>query len=109
MQVGSGESAAGWLRQPSAEEVVGRAAMSQSCRVREILGVAALIVGAGVVAFAGGQGRGRGDLPPPIELTAVNAMNNPYRMLENWPHLADIKSGAAIGTVLDGRGGVRVR
>jgi hypothetical protein len=82
--------------------------MSQSRRVRGILGVAALIVGAGVVAFAqaGGQGRGRGDLPPPIELAAGNAMNNPYRMLENWPHLGEIKSGAAIGIVPDGMGGV---
>ena len=33
-------------------------------------------------------------------------MNNPYRMLENWPHLGDIKPGAAIGIVPDGKGGV---
>ena len=35
-----------------------------------------------------------------------NAMINPFRMLENWPHLGDIKPGAAIGIVPDGKGGV---
>ena len=33
-------------------------------------------------------------------------MNNPYRMLESWPHLGDIKPGAAIGIIPDGKGGV---
>ena len=33
-------------------------------------------------------------------------MNNPYRMLESWPHLGDIKPGAAIGILPDGKGGV---
>jgi len=33
-------------------------------------------------------------------------MTNPYRMLEQWPHPGDIKSGAAIGIVPDGKGGV---
>ena len=32
-------------------------------------------------------------------------MANPYQMLENWPHLGDIKPGAAIGIIPDGRGG----
>src|ERR1700682_552888 len=87
--------------------------MSQSFRTRGLLGAAALIAAAGAVVFAqaggpGGQSRGRGaqNLPPPIELAAGNAMNNPYRMLENWPHLGDIKPGAAIGIVPDGKGGV---
>jgi len=84
--------------------------MSHSLRVKGILGAAALIVGAGLVAFAqaGGQGRGRGgqNLPSPIELASSNAMNNPFRMLEGWPHLGDIKPGAAIGIVPDGKGGV---
>ena len=76
--------------------------MPHSLRVKGILGAtAAAMVAAGVVMFAqaGGQGRGRGgpSLPPPIELAAGNAMNNPYRMLESWPHLGDIKPGAAIG------------
>src|SRR5689334_10221274 len=76
--------------------------------MQAILRAAALIAGAGVVAFAqpGAQGPGRQNLPPPVELAAGNAMNNPYRMLENWPHLGDIKPGAAIGIVPDGKGGV---
>jgi hypothetical protein len=37
---------------------------------------------------------------------AANAMTNPFRMLENWPHLGTIKPGAAIGIVPDGKGGV---
>ena len=59
-------------------------------------------------AQAGGQGRGRGgqNLPAPIELAVGNAMNNPFRMLESWPHLGAIKPGAAIGIVPDGKGGV---
>jgi len=32
-------------------------------------------------------------------------MNNPYRMLDNWPHLGDIKPGSAIGIIPDGKGG----
>ena len=86
--------------------------------MRGIFGVAVLIAGAGAIAFAqatappapagpGGQGRARGPaLPPPIELAPGNAMNNPFRMLENWPHLGDIKPGAAIGILPDGKGGV---
>src|SRR6185295_13741470 len=110
---GCGEGAAGGLHQPVAEEVVDptrsmfakkrRGAMPHSLRVKGIVGAtAAAMVTAGVAMFAqaGGQGRGRGpNLPPPIELAPGNAMNNPYRMLENWPHLGDIKPGAAIGIV----------
>ena len=33
-------------------------------------------------------------------------MANPYRMLDNWPHLGDIKAGAAIGIVPDNMGGL---
>jgi WD40 repeat protein len=88
--------------------------MSQSRRVKGILSAAVLIAGGGAVALAqvggagapGGQARGRQNLPPPIELAAGNAMNNPYRMLESWPHLGDIKPGAAIGILPDGKGGV---
>jgi WD40 repeat protein len=54
----------------------------------------------------GQAGRGNQNASPPIELVAGNAMVNPYRMLPNWPHLGEIKSGAAIGIVPDGKGGV---
>ncbi len=40
-----------------------------------------------------------------VPASAANAMNNPYRMLENWPHLGAIKPGAAIGIVPDNQGG----
>ena len=46
-----------------------------------------------------------GTAPPAIELPAGNAISNPYRMIENWPHLGPIKPGAAIGIVPDGQGG----
>jgi streptogramin lyase len=54
----------------------------------------------------GQRGRGSQNLPAAIELAPNNAMTNPYRMLEQWPHLGDIKPGAAIGIVPDGKGGV---
>ena len=38
--------------------------------------------------------------------TITSAMANPYRMVENWPRLGDIKPGAAIGIIPDGEGGV---
>src|ERR1051325_6991714 len=70
--------------------------------------VLALASAAGLVAAgqAGGARAGRQPLPPAIELPPNNAMTNPYRMLENWPHLGDIKPGAAIGIVPAGKGGV---
>src|SRR6516164_8732759 len=79
--------------------------------MKTILRAATLIAGAGAIVFAqaggpAGQGRGNQNLPPPVELASGNAMNNPYRMLESWPHLGDIKPGAAIGIVPDGKGGV---
>ena len=40
------------------------------------------------------------DLPP-----FSGAMNNPYRIVENWPDLGDIQPGAAIGIIPDGEGG----
>ena len=59
---------------------------------------------AGATLFA--QGRGNQNLPPADVLPTGNAMSNPFRMLENWPRLGDIKSGAAIGIIPDGKGGV---
>ena len=46
-------------------------------------------------------GQGRGAAYPPWTST----MANPYRMVPNWPHLGDIKPGAAIGIIPDGKGG----
>jgi len=43
---------------------------------------------------------------PPAAAAGGNAMNNPFRMLEKWPHLGTIKPGAAIGIVPDNKGGV---
>lgn len=70
-------------------------------------GMAAIVIVTGVgAAISAQQGGGTAALPPAIELPAGNAMNNPYRMVESWPHLAPIKPGAAIGIVPDGQGGV---
>jgi len=39
-------------------------------------------------------------------LPGINAMNNPYQMLERWPQLGpNMKWGAAIGIIPDGKGG----
>jgi len=73
--------------------------MKRSTRLATI----AIVVSAGAVAVAQQSGS---SLPPAIELPAGNAINNPYRMIENWPHLGTIKPGAAIGIVPDGQGGV---
>jgi sugar lactone lactonase YvrE len=76
-----------------------------------LAGAVVIAVASAVGLVAAGQagtpqaGRGQA-LPPAIELPPTNAMTNPYRMLENWPHLGDIKPGAAIGLVPDGKGGV---
>jgi sugar lactone lactonase YvrE len=64
------------------------------------------MTGAAMFAQGGSQGRGNQNLPAATELVANNAMTNPYRMLDHWPHLGDIKPGAAIGIVPDGKGGV---
>jgi DNA-binding beta-propeller fold protein YncE len=37
--------------------------------------------------------------------TWTSAMANPYRVTPNWPQLGDIKPGAAIGIIPDGKGG----
>jgi DNA-binding beta-propeller fold protein YncE len=45
-------------------------------------------------------GQARGGYPP-----WSSTMANPYRVIPNWPQLGDIKPGAAIGIVPDGKGG----
>ena len=58
-------------------------------------------------ALASGQTARPGNANPDgPALVPNNAMANPYRMLPNWPHLGDIKPGAAIGILPDGKGGV---
>jgi DNA-binding beta-propeller fold protein YncE len=79
-----------------------RETMSRSHHLAFILG--ATIAVAGATLFA--QGRGNQNLPPADVLPTGNAISNPFRMLENWPRLGDIKSGAAIGIIPDGKGGV---
>ena len=51
--------------------------------------------------FGQGQSGRESREPPPFTST----MNNPYRIIENWPELGDIKPGAAIGIIPDGEGG----
>lgn len=36
----------------------------------------------------------------------TSIMTNPYRMVENWPHVGNLKLGAAIGIIPDGKGGI---
>jgi sugar lactone lactonase YvrE len=51
------------------------------------------------------QGTGQREAAKPPE-EIKSAMNNPYRMIENWPRLApNMKWGAAIGIIPDGKGG----
>ena len=45
-------------------------------------------------------GQARGGYPP-----WTSTMASPYRMIPNWPRLGDIKPGAAIGIIPDGKGG----
>jgi DNA-binding beta-propeller fold protein YncE len=45
-------------------------------------------------------GQARGNYPP-----WTSTMANPYRVIPNWPRLGDIKPGAAIGIIPDGKGG----
>ena len=45
-------------------------------------------------------GQARGGYPP-----WTSTMASPYRMTPNWPRLGDIKPGAAIGIIPDGKGG----
>ena len=45
-------------------------------------------------------GQARGGYPP-----WTSTMASPYRMTRDWPQLGDIKPGAAIGIIPDGKGG----
>jgi DNA-binding beta-propeller fold protein YncE len=45
-------------------------------------------------------GQARGGYPP-----WTSTMASPYRVIPNWPQLGDIKPGAAIGIIPDGKGG----
>ena len=54
------------------------------------------------------QQGGPGNWKSSVALGMKSAMENPYRMVENWPRLAEkgIRPGAAIGIIPDGEGGV---
>jgi sugar lactone lactonase YvrE len=76
--------------------------MTSSIPVRSVMATAvAIVLVVGGVAAA--QQAGRGSAPSPFP--GVNAMSNPYRMVENWPHLGTVKPGAAIGIIPDESGG----
>ena len=49
---------------------------------------------------SGAPGQARGGYPP-----WTSTMASPYRVIPNWPRLGDIKPGAAIGIIPDGKGG----
>jgi sugar lactone lactonase YvrE len=56
------------------------------------------------------QGAGPRGFPPPGQARGgyppwTSTMANPYRVIPNWPRLGDIKPGAAIGIIPDGKGG----
>jgi DNA-binding beta-propeller fold protein YncE len=52
---------------------------------------------------AAGQAPGQAPAARPPE--RPSAMANPYRITESWPKFGDIRSGAAIGIIPDGKGG----
>lgn len=51
------------------------------------------------------QRGGAGTTPAARAPEPPSAMVNPYRITENWPRFGDIRSGAAIGIIPDGKGG----
>src|SRR5206468_12441567 len=63
--------------------------------------IGALALAVVVCAVAAAQ-RGQ---PGANAFPGINAMKNPYRMVENWPHLGKVRAGAAIGIIPDGTGG----
>lgn len=80
--------------------------MTDSRRIGLTSSALIVVVRLACVPIFGQSGRGVQNRPPAIELAPNNAMTNPYKMLEQWPHLGDIQPGAAIGIVPDGKGGV---
>ena len=68
-------------------------------RIRTAMWLTVTVLAGGVLLNAQ---RGAAPAAPPIP----NAMNNPYRMLENWPDRSELKEGAAIGIVPDNKGGL---
>ena len=74
--------------------------MLYSDRTRCTFGVAvvALIAGFGAGMLAQGGGG--------PAMLIKSAMNNPYRMVEKWAQLGEIKAGPAIGIIPDGTGGI---
>jgi len=61
-------------------------------------------------AVAPSQSAAPGGFPPPGQARGgyppwTSTMASPYRVIPNWPQLGDIKPGAAIGIIPDGKGG----
>ena len=65
------------------------------------LAATATVLAQGAGARGQGVPTGRGQAAP----EPPSAMVNPYRMIEKWPNFGEIRSGAAIGIIPDGKGG----
>src|SRR6185295_1819491 len=78
--------------------------MSECSRAAWKLLVASIVIAtmpANAPQAQGGQGA-----PPPSGPAVTSIMANPYRIVPNWPNLGNIKPGAAIGIIPDGKGGL---
>jgi streptogramin lyase len=78
--------------------------MSESSRAAWKLLVASIVIATmptNAPRAQGGQGA-----PPPSGPAVTSIMTNPYRIVPNWPNLGNIKPGAAIGIIPDGKGGL---
>lgn len=81
--------------------------MTNSTKVKlfALMCLASVITFAGTIVY-GQSGRANQNVPVAVPTAPNNAMTNPFQMVPQWPHLGDIKPGAAIGIVPDGTGGL---
>lgn len=85
--------------------------MSTSVRmVSRLVGVltaGVMLVGGLLAQTPATPGAGRGQAAAaPQAFPGINAIANPYQMIEKWPNLGTMKPGAAIGIIPDNKGGV---